>query len=181
MALNEKKMDNRTVLIDGSESRIQRPKNPVDQKNFYSGKKKCHTQKVQIVADKKSQQVICTCYDFGKTHDFNMFKKSKLPLRKKTKVEVDSAYQGLQEIHPNSRIPKRRKPGGQLTKRDRERNRSIVKSRVINEHVIGRIKRFNIFSLPYRNRRKKFSLRFDLIAAIYNWEMQHHRRGCVAA
>jgi len=36
--------------------------------------------------------------------------------------------------------------------------------------VMGRLKVFKILSLPYRNRRKRFGLRFNLIAAICNRE-----------
>jgi hypothetical protein len=41
-----------------------------------------------------------------------------------------------------------------------------------NENVIGRLKRFKILSDKYRNRRKRFGLRFNLIAGIYNFEIK---------
>ncbi|HEV2601212.1 MAG TPA: IS5/IS1182 family transposase, partial [Candidatus Babeliales bacterium] len=37
--------------------------------------------------------------------------------------------------------------------------------------VIGMIKRFKIVSDKYRNRRKRFGLRFNLIAGICNFEL----------
>ncbi|MBS4170054.1 hypothetical protein NEOC95_000773 [Neochlamydia sp. AcF95] len=37
--------------------------------------------------------------------------------------------------------------------------------------MIGLLKRFKIIADRYRNRRKRFALRFNLIAAIYNWEL----------
>jgi hypothetical protein len=42
---------------------------------------------------------------------------------------------------------------------------------VANENVIGALKRFKIISDRYRNRRKRFALRFNLIAAIYNRDL----------
>lgn len=42
---------------------------------------------------------------------------------------------------------------------------------ILNENVIGMIKRFKIISDRYRNRRKRFGLRFNLIAAVYNMEL----------
>ena len=48
------------------------------QKHFYSGKKKRHTIKSQIVVNKKTKQVVCTAFANGKCHDFKLFKKSKL-------------------------------------------------------------------------------------------------------
>ena len=47
----------------------------------------------------------------------------------------------------------------------------LSSERVINENVIGMLKRFKIISERYRNRRKRFGLRFNLIAAIYNMEL----------
>jgi hypothetical protein len=37
---------------------------------FYSGKKKRHTIKSQVVVDKKTKKVICTSFSNGKKHDF---------------------------------------------------------------------------------------------------------------
>ena len=39
------------------------------------------------------------------------------------------------------------------------------------EHVNRHIKRFRIVSTRYRNKRRKFALRFSLICAIYNFEL----------
>jgi|GEM_PF-4257297 len=50
-------------------------------------------------------------------------------------------------------------------------NRALSSQRVIVENVIGLLKRFKIISDRYRNRRKRFSLRFNLIAAIHNFEL----------
>jgi len=46
----------------------------------------------------------------------------------------------------------------------------VSSQRVLNEHVIGLIKRFKIVSDRYRNRRKRFSLSFNLICSICNYE-----------
>lgn len=40
-----------------------------------------------------------------------------------------------------------------------------------HENVIGSLKRFKILSDRYRNRRKRFGLRFNLIAGIYNFKV----------
>ena len=53
----------------------------------------------------------------------------------------------------------------------KQENRKLSRERVLNEHVIGKIKRFRIIKDTYRNRRKRFGLRFNLIAAICNFEI----------
>ena len=53
----------------------------------------------------------------------------------------------------------------------KKQNREISSERVVNETVIGSLKRFKIVSDRYRNRRKRFGLRFNLIAGIHNFEL----------
>jgi hypothetical protein len=65
-------------------------------------------------------------------------------------------------------MPKKRSKKNPLTKGDKARNRAISKSRVRVENVNACVKRFKIVSDRYRNRRKRFGLRFSLIAALYN-------------
>jgi hypothetical protein len=52
------------------------------------------------------------------------------------------------------------------------RFRKKPSERVLNENVIGVLKRFHIIADKYRNRRKRFGLRFNLIAGIYNYELE---------
>jgi len=68
-------------------------------------------------------------------------------------------------------MPKKRTKKNPLTKEDKLNNQKLSSERVVNENVIGMIKRFKIISDRYRNRRKRFCLRFNLIAGIYNLEL----------
>jgi hypothetical protein len=86
-------------------------------------------------------------------------------------VLTDTGYQGLQKIHPNSQQPKKKTKKNPLTKEDKKSNRKLSSFRVLNENVIGMLKRFKIIADKYRNRRKRFGLRFNLIAGIYNYEL----------
>jgi hypothetical protein len=68
-------------------------------------------------------------------------------------------------------MPKRRSKKNPLTKQDKKNNQFLSKERVINENAIDLLKRFKILADRYRNRRKRFGLRFNLIAGIYNLEL----------
>lgn len=87
---------------------------------------------------------------------------------------VDSGYTGIKHLQQNSRLPKKSTKRKQLTKEEKQMNRKVAMERVLNENVIGRLKRFKILSDKYRNRRKRFGLRFNLIAGIYNREIYEH-------
>lgn len=121
--------------------------------------------------DKKSQKIICTAFCNGKRHDFRLFKESKTRIHPGTDVLTDTGYQGIQKIHAKSRLPKKKTKKNPLTKEDKRNNRQLASERVLNENVIGVIKRFKIIADRYRNRRKRFALRFNLIAGIYNFEL----------
>lgn len=121
--------------------------------------------------DKKTKKIICTAYCNGKKHDFKLFKDSKIRLDSQLLVMTDTGYQGIKKIHENSLHPKKRFKKRPLTKEDRKQNKIIASERITNEHVIGKIKRFKIIADRYRNRRKRFGLRFNLISGICNYEL----------
>lgn len=121
--------------------------------------------------DKRNKKIICTSFSSGKKHDFWLFKESKVQIHPAINVLTNSGYQGLQKIHAKAQMPKKRSKKKPLTQEDKQNNRKLSSERVINENVIGNLKRFKIISDRYRNRRKRFCLRFNLIAGIYNLEL----------
>ena len=55
-----------------------------------------------------------------------------------------------------------------LTKADKKQNHRLSSSRVMIENLIREVNIFRIIAEKYRNRRKQFGLRFNLIAAVFN-------------
>jgi len=125
--------------------------------------------KTQVVVDKSTRKVICTAFANGKRHDFRLFKDSKTHIKEEIQADTDTGFQGIKEIHLNSVLPKKKSKKKPLTKEEKAFNRKISSERIFNEHAIGFIKRFKILSERYRNRRKRFGLRFNLIAGICNY------------
>ena len=124
-----------------------------------------------MVVDKDSKKVICTSFSNGKRHDFRVFKESKTHIHPDINAKTDTGYHGIKKIHKNSELPKKKAKKNPLSKEDKKNNRKLSSDRVLNENVIGMLKRFRIISDRYRNRRKRFGLRFNLIAGIYNMEL----------
>ena len=119
------------------------------------------------MVNKANRQIICLAFGNGRRHDFRLFKESGVRVHPSTRIETDTGYQGIAKLHANSVLPKKRSKKHPLTPEDKRRNREICSERVLNEHVIGHLKRFKILSDRYRNRRKRFSL----IAGICNFEL----------
>jgi len=86
-------------------------------------------------------------------------------------METDTGFLGITNIHKKSVLPKKRSKKHPLSREDKKRNRQISSERVLNEHIIGFIKRFKIVADRYRNHRKRFGLRFNLICGICNFEL----------
>jgi hypothetical protein len=124
-----------------------------------------------LVVEKKSKKIICTSHSRGKTHDLKLFQRSKIKLKKKTKMQLDLGYLGMEKFHKNVQLPKKSSKYYPLTRAERQYNKRVSSSRVLVEHVIGKVKVFRIMAEKYRNRRKRHSLRMQLICSIYNREL----------
>ena len=122
---------------------------------------------------KRSRRVIDTRFAKGARHDFSLYKHSKTDLPDQVECLADSGYQGLLLLHKNSRTPFKKPKGGELTTEQKEFNKRLASERVIVEHIIRHLKIFRILSERYRNRRRRFMLRVNLIAGVYNCAIKH--------
>jgi len=124
-----------------------------------------------MVVDKRSRKILCTAGSNGKKHDWKLLLESGVRFPKGVFAMADSGYQGLQNISGSALIPHKNSKHTPITEQQKSYNHNLSSERVVIEHVIGWIKRFRILAEKYRNRRKRFGLRFNLIAAIYNIEL----------
>lgn len=121
--------------------------------------------------NQRTLEIIATAFGNGSTHDFRLFKDNYAGMAANIHCLADTGYLGLTKLHANSQIPAKKSKLHPLTAKQKSANRDLARQRIFCEHVIGRLKVFRILSDRYRNRRKRFSLRFNLIAAIYNLEL----------
>lgn len=123
------------------------------------------------MVDQGTKQIICTAHGTGKEHDFRLFKASSVRFHKDIECLGDKGYQGIQKLHSNSLTPKKKPRGADLSAEEKKQNRDLARFRIVGEHVNRTLKIFKILSERYRNRRKRFGLRFNLIAGLYNYEL----------
>ncbi len=124
-----------------------------------------------MVVNGRTRQVIGTAHARGPVHDFALYQRSHLDMHESLEVLADSGYQGLSKLHMKGRTPHKKPRKAELTDEQRQSNRELARRRVMVEHVIRSLKIFRILAERYRNRRKRFSLRFNLIAGLYNYEL----------
>ena len=85
---------------------------------------------------------------------------------------ADAGYQGLADLHNNSQTPPKKSKHHPLTVDQKAANRELARQSIYVEHAIRRVKVFRILSERYHNRRKRFGLRYNLIASLYNLELK---------
>ena len=120
-----------------------------------------------------TQQIICTAVDTGRTHDFKLLKRSRLPFVSSQLCLADRGYQGFAKRHAGACISTKKRRQQPLAQEEKQHNQALARLRVRVEHVIRRLKIFRIFSGRYRNRRKRFGLRLNLIAGLLNYQLAH--------
>jgi len=153
------------LLIDATEQAIERPKR--GQKRYYSGKKKRHTIKNEVIATEKGRIVSVSKSAPGTVHDISIRRRGP-PLPKGARGYADSGYQGYQNDHTDLDIPYKASKKNPLTDEEKEYNRGLSSIRVRAEHAIRRIKTFRIFSDRYRYPRATHSRKFAIAAGIAN-------------
>lgn len=84
---------------------------------------------------------------------------------------ADKGYQGIAKLHPHSCIPTKKPRQHKLAEAEHHHKRNLARLRVVVEQINRKLKVFRILAERYRNRRKRFGLRFNLIAAIINFEL----------
>ena len=158
------------LFFDGTEQQTNRPRK--GQKKWYSGKKKKHTIKHQVVVakvkktkNKKTKLRIKAVSKsfYGKTHDKRMYEKSRTRSPDKTGKYGDSAYLGTILT-----IPIKKPKGKELEKEQKEYNQIHSSMRVCVENGIGKMKIWQILTQRFRNRRKDHMIIFKNIAGLQN-------------
>jgi hypothetical protein len=128
--------------------------------------------KAQIIIEEETEQITATFFGKGRTHDYKLFGLSRVRLGKHLKLRADLGYWGLQSDSAKVILPLKNSKLHQLTKEEKKFNRALAGKRVKIENVIRRLKVFRILSERYRHRRKRFGLRFNLIAGLHNYELK---------
>jgi len=167
------------VLIDTFEQRVQRHHDRKIADEHYSGKKKQHTLKVQVSVDEETGE-ICDIADsvLGPQSDSKTLSESGVLERLPEGVGAggDLAYVGIDKLHPSGRgVSPRRKPRGKdRPPEDIAFNRAFAKRRIVVEHTIGRMRRYESVSQMDRNHRENHSSRVRAVAGLVNRQLRRY-------
>lgn len=102
------------LVIDGTERRLQRPTDPIKQKEKYSGKKKAHTDKNILLVNENFRKVVYLSPTVeGKKHDSRAAKEAAITYPANATLLKDTGFQGYE-------------PEGVLTSQPKKRERARV-------------------------------------------------------
>lgn len=161
-------------IVDATERPVRRPKDPKEQRIYYSGKKKKHTVKNQILADPHTRRILYISRIVeGKLHDRKLLEKEPIILYAPPGAEGmgDLGYQGAKKINPLVKfiIPLKKPPKRELSEADKKTNKAISSLRVRVEHPLAYLRHFAILASQFRNRIEKAHQPMMNIACLYNF------------
>lgn len=165
------------VVIDTFEQRVQRSKDRQDADAHFSGKKKQHTLKGQVAVD-ADIGTVCDVPDSvpGPTADITLLKESGLLSRLPEGLGAigDLAYVGIAEAHPAGlgATPRRKPRGKDRPPEDVCFNRAFAKRRIVVEHTINRLRRYQCLSQTDRHHRHNHAPRVRAVAGLVNRQIR---------
>ncbi len=160
-------------FIDSTEQQIPRPIDKKRKKEYYSGKKKRHTVKNQLMVNKDGYILHKVNHKKGKRHDYDVYKKNR-PVTPPQVVNVlDLGYLGVEKDFPEqlSALPCKKKRNHELSQEEKECNKIHSKKRIVIEHTICRLKKYRIMNDVFRNRLRKYNGISDTVSGLINYRM----------
>jgi len=140
---------------------------------YYSGKKKRHTLKSQVAVNEETGQIVDVPESaLGPAADIKVLEESGLLERLPEGVGAigDLAYVGIEKLHPSGlgAAPRKKPRGKERPAEDVEYNRAFSKRRIVVEHTIGRMRRYQSITQPDRNHREQHTARVRSVAGLVN-------------
>lgn len=158
------------VVIDSFEQRVQRPPERTEADGLYSGKKKTHTLKSQIAVNDQTGAIVDTSLSVaGPTADLTLLAMSGLMPRLPPGVDGmgDLAYVGIAGLG-RGHAPRRKPRGKPRPPDDIAYNAAFSRRRIVVEHTIGRLRRFQALFQTDRHHRRRHPMRVAAVAGLVN-------------
>jgi hypothetical protein len=163
------------AFTDCTEQQIPRPVDKRRRKAYYSGKKKTHTVKNQLMVNNRGYILHKVGYKKGRKHDYAIYKKNHPVTPKEVVNVVDLGYLGVEKDFPDqlSELPYKKKRNQDLSQEEKEYNKIHSRKRIVIEHTICKLKKYRIMSDTFRNRLRKYNRISDIVTGLVNYRMMN--------
>jgi len=157
------------VIIDAKEQRINKPRGEEAQRPYFSGKKKAHTIKTQVVVDTRGRIEAVSESVPGSTHDLTLMVKSGVleGLGEGEAAMTDKGYVGVDKHYPGVGVvlPFKKPRGGELSEEQRGHNREVSRQRIVVEHTMAQLNRFTVLRQVFRAKKRERHSRVTRVVA----------------
>ncbi len=164
------------AFTDCTEQQIPKPEDKRRRQAYYSGKKKRHTVKNQLVVNNKGYIVYKLGHKKGRSHDYDVYKKNHPIIPKDVLNMYDLGYLGIEKDFPEqlSALPYKKKKNQELSQEEKDYNKIHSTKRIVIEHTICRLKKYRIQSDIFRNKLRKYDKVSDIVAGLVNYRISNN-------
>ena len=179
------------LIIDGTHTERQRPKDKEERDASFGGKFKMHSYTTLVCTNKWGAILWIGETKYGSTNDKGALNENEFSFGKWTanlhdeyiEPEMrftmiwDLGFPGVEKMYPGHRVLTgiKRRRGADLTDEENEWNKYIGFRRIYVEHGIGECKRFEILQHPFRGSNEKYHRQFNIMTGLANlnilWEI----------
>jgi hypothetical protein len=160
------------AFVDATEQAVERSQDSEQQKQHYSGKKKRHTRKVQIIVNEHGVVREVSSSVPGAVHDRELFRQSGAAavIPKETVTGGDTGYQGIQDDLPDHSvlIPFKKSKLHPVTEEQQLLNQEFSRTRIIVENILAQFKNFKALAERFRHAVDRWDDVFRAVLAIIN-------------
>ena len=160
------------AIVDATEQAVQRSSDDETQRQHYSGKKKRHTRKTQLIVNERGEMRYLSRSTPGSLHDLKHFRCSGASeqIPKEATVGGDAGYDGLGNDLPEHSVitsfkARRNHP---LTEEQKLLNQEFSRLRIIVENTICQLKHFKVLAHQFRHAVALYDDAFRAVVAIVN-------------
>lgn len=151
------------LTVDSTEQPIERPTDNQEQKEYFSGKKKNHTFKNQLIVLPKGQDIVdIKIGEKGPVSDIKIFREQQKKFDSNQKFKGDKAYVGGFQMSTPHKKPKNQ----ELSLKQKEENKIVSANRIFVEHLIGKLKNFGIAAEKFRLIRSNYELIISTVCGL---------------
>jgi hypothetical protein len=141
------------LTVDSTEQPIERPTDNEEQKEHFSGKKKTHTLKNQLIVLPKGEDIVdIKIGEKGPVSDIKIFKEQQKKFNSNQQFKGDKAYVGGFQISTPHKKPRNQ----ELSLEQKEENKVFSSKRIFVEHLIRKLKIFRVASERFRLKRLNY-------------------------
>ncbi|MFB2891803.1 transposase family protein [Aerosakkonemataceae cyanobacterium BLCC-F50] len=156
------------LIVDSCEQPRERPTEYQEQKKYYSGKKKKHTFKNQLIVMPTGKEIVDVVVGKpGATSDIQIWRERRTELSDNQKFQGDKAYVGEVAID----TPHKKTKSKSITVEQKQENQKKARKRVVVEHLIRLVKTFRIAAERFRLKSSKYQRVIWAVCGLIRWRI----------